>query len=372
MIVEDPDIVEQINAVLPDQIRLWRVTRTMKSFNPRTSCDSRVYEYLIPTSAFLPPPPESKFCNLSREHNGITLLQDSAARFWQEVEDRLAEFKKSPEYLSVRDDDPDVGVLALDSNVSEEDKPAAMAKLRRQKMLKQEIAKCRRGFRISEERKKSIREALSVYIGTKNFHNYTIGQTFSQPNSKRVMRSFEASEPFLIDGTEWMSLKVHGQSFMLHQIRKMVAMVLLVVRTGCPLSRMNLTFGKAKINIPKAPSLGLLLERPIFDVYNTRAGDMTADKGPIELGELDATVLEFKMKHVYDKIYAEEESESPFQTFLTSIDAYGSGGEFGYLFTDEMDTSMAQSTKPLTVDSKHQGDILIEDLEERSTMENEG
>lgn len=372
MIVEDPDIVQKINTVLPDQIRLWNITRTMKSFNPRTSCDSRIYEYLIPSAAFLPPPPESKFAKKVQECNGATLLTDSASRFWEEVESNLAELRKSDEFLAIKDDDPDVGVLALDPNIPENEKPAANANLRRQKMIKRNALQCRRKFRISAERRQRIVDTLNVYIGTKNFHNYTIGQGFTQPNSKRVMRSFTASEPFLIDGTEWLSLKVHGQSFMLHQIRKMVAMVLLVVRSGCPLDRMHLSFTKPKINIPKAPSLGLLLERPIFDVYNKRAGDLTTDKGNIEIEQNDI-VQEFKMKHIYDKIYAEEESEGTFQMFLSSVDAYGSAGEFGYLFTDDIESVVVEKKVASSeVNLQAGGEDILGEAEEKSTMENEG
>lgn len=65
----------------------------------------------------------------------------------------------------------------------------------------------------------------------------------------------------MIQGTEWLSLKVHGQSFMLHQIRKMVSLIVMLVRTDTPLKLIPETFKANKINIPKAPSLGLLLER---------------------------------------------------------------------------------------------------------------
>jgi tRNA pseudouridine38-40 synthase len=34
----------------------------------------------------------------------------------------------------------------------------------------------------------------------------------------------KCSEPFVRENLEWVTLKVHGQSFMLHQIRKMVGM----------------------------------------------------------------------------------------------------------------------------------------------------
>lgn len=370
MIIEDPEIVPKINALLPEQIRLWNVTRTMKSFNPRTSCDSRVYEYLIPSSAFLPPSPETKFHAICQERNGSTLLQDSATQFWAQLNESLAEFRQSKKFTSIRDDDPDVGTLALDPNVPEDQKPAANARLRRQKLIKNHIAKSKRAFRISEERKQLVRDALAVYIGTKNFHNYTVGQNFAQPNSKRIMRSFDASEPFLINGTEWLSLKVHGQSFMLHQIRKMVAMALLVVRSGCPLPRMQKSFESIKINIPKAPSLGLLLERPIFDAYNKRAGDMTTDRENVELGDLDDNVFDFKMKYVYDKIYAEEEQEGTFQTFLSSIDAFGASGEFEYLFTDQ--PSEGTATRLSATQKLPDGNDILAENGEASTVDNEG
>ena len=65
----------------------------------------------------------------------------------------------------------------------------------------------------------------------------------------------------MIQGTEWLSLKVHGQSFMLHQIRKMVGLIIMMIRTDTPQKLIPETFKANKINIPKAPSLGLLLER---------------------------------------------------------------------------------------------------------------
>lgn len=47
-------------------------------------------------------------------------------------------------------------------------------------------------------------------------------------------------------------------------------MAMLCTRTGTPLTLLPKTFGSAKINIPKAPALGLLLDRPVFKLYNDR------------------------------------------------------------------------------------------------------
>ncbi|KAK3064735.1 tRNA pseudouridine synthase 1, partial [Teratosphaeriaceae sp. CCFEE 6253] len=59
LIVEDEDIVEKINAELSPQIRVWGIERTIGSFSCYQACDSRWYEYLIPSHAFLPPHPSS-------------------------------------------------------------------------------------------------------------------------------------------------------------------------------------------------------------------------------------------------------------------------------------------------------------------------
>jgi tRNA pseudouridine synthase len=53
----------------------------------------------------------------------------------------------------------------------------------------------------------------------------------SDPSCKRNMKSFTADAPVVTDsGVEWIMLSVTGQSFMLHQIRKMVACTVDVVR----------------------------------------------------------------------------------------------------------------------------------------------
>ena len=39
--------------------------------------------------------------------------------------------------------------------------------------------------------------------------------------------------PFLVDGMEFCVISVRGQSFMIHQIRKMIGLVIAVVRKVC-------------------------------------------------------------------------------------------------------------------------------------------
>ncbi|KAF8001288.1 hypothetical protein HF325_003789 [Metschnikowia pulcherrima] len=165
---------------------------------------------------------------------------------------------------------------------------------------------------------------MKQYEGSHNFHNFTLGKTFKDPSAQRYMKGTSVSEPFIIEGTEWVSIKIHGQSFMLHQIRKMICMASLVVRTGCPITRISDCFGPAKINIPKAPALGLLLECPVYETYNERLAEMGYNN--IEFSGYEAEMNAFKMKNIYDKIYAEEIKENVYHGFFEFLDTFKGSG----------------------------------------------
>lgn len=190
------------------------------------------------------------------------------------------------------------------------------------KRLRQAYITARRAYRIPKRRLDRVQEALNYFVGTRNYHNYTVQKTFKDPSAKRVIKSFRANpEPILIDGTEWLSLKVHGQSFMMHQIRKMVAMVALVVRCGCDPKRVWESMGPDNISIPKAPSLGLLLERPVFDSYNKRATKELA-KDAIDFDRFRAEMDAFKQAQIYERMYRDEESENTFGNFFNHVDNF--------------------------------------------------
>jgi tRNA pseudouridine38-40 synthase len=168
----------------------------------------------------------------------------------------------------------------------------------------------KRSYRISPARLDRVRKCLAMYEGTRNYHNFTVDKAFRDPSAKRVIRSFVVNpEPILINGTEWLSLKVHGQSFMMHQIRKMVGMVALVVRCGCDPIRIMEAYGEDTISIPKAPSLGLLLERPVFDSYNKRA-QSEHGKEALDFGKYEKEMEEFKQREIYERIYQDEEKNN--------------------------------------------------------------
>ncbi|KAI4178675.1 MAG: hypothetical protein LQ348_005563 [Seirophora lacunosa] len=415
MIIEDKDIVKKINEHLPPQIRVWGFEQAKGSFSAYQLCDSRIYEYLIPTYCFLPPHPESflgrELVNLAKEADDLAGYEDrqlEVSTFWKETEemhvkpfldsldpeisaevhralyeeqpkildvepsmepleqtqDASAEVRTVPTEVQATPEVPNIGTTtkqpaseegsrsagspqALDAPnleppqsdsgselVDEQPKEAEPPEETSQrpqlspletalKQLKNTIITAKKNYRIHPTRLARVQSVLSNYTGTHNFHNYTIAKLPRDPSAKRVIKTFTAGpSPILINNTEWLSLKVHGQSFMMHQIRKMVTMAAFIVRCGCPERRMQESYAHEKLTVPKAPSLGLLLERPVFDTYNR---DLARDTSGIERGRIgfekfEAEVQEFKQREIYERIFREEEKDDTFHSFFAALD----------------------------------------------------
>ncbi|CAI0655280.1 unnamed protein product, partial [Colletotrichum noveboracense] len=95
LIIEDEDVVEKINAALPEQIRVWGIQRTNNSFSCYQTCDSRWYEYLMPTYCLLPPHPDSflwkQLVEKAKEHGHYDEFQAKLAdviKYWEEVDEK--------------------------------------------------------------------------------------------------------------------------------------------------------------------------------------------------------------------------------------------------------------------------------------------
>ncbi|PFH63213.1 hypothetical protein XA68_16652 [Ophiocordyceps unilateralis] len=357
LIIEDAAVLANINARLPDQIRVWGIQRTNNSFNCYQYCDSRWYEYLLPSYCLLPPHPHTflghKLAELAAEHGTTDELRASNADvvdFWNRVEEQqirpiLAALDPDVRAAVLErahaDTDADAGADTAVPTTSNTDAPAADAPPPPESVkpknnrdlgpidfalrdIKAAYVTAKRRYRVGPERLGRLQAALNRYVGTNNFHNYTVQKPFGDASARRHIKSFVVNpQPILIGGTEWLSLKVHGQSFMMHQIRKMVGMATLLVRCGTPLGRIEDSYADRKLAIPKAPGLGLLLERPVFENYNRRARE-SLDRPEINFDNYEKELQAFKDKNIYTRIFEVEEKENTFHAFFNQIDQFRS------------------------------------------------
>lgn len=108
-----------------------------------------------------------------------------------------------------------------------------------------------------------LREWVSVFKGTKNYHNYTKTMRFSDSQAKRYIIDIQVdlikSEKY--PDAQFVKFLIHGQSFIYHQIRKMMGVMIQMVHGNEKEDFFEKTFLQEKQRIWIAPPQGLLLNR---------------------------------------------------------------------------------------------------------------
>lgn len=297
--------VPRLNALLPEDIRVFGIMRAANSFHAKERCDSRFYEYLLPTYALAATTPEPYLNALPRpfEDHSRTSKPETIAR--------------------KRGEDSDDEAERLEG---EEDEADGVKPIEWVSKLTEAESRLIREYRIEDGRLERFKEFLLGYRGTRSFHNFTIGKSASDISSRRHIFDVQVGKPFLHEDTEWISVVFHGQSFMLHQIRKMVGLAILAIRLGCDFSLLTRCFEPAKVNIPKAPSLGLLLDKGMFGGYNKK---FAGARDAINFDDFEEERRRLKAELIYPKIYAEEAQYNRFMGWLKCNDEHGS--EFAFL-----------------------------------------
>ncbi|XP_044736563.1 tRNA pseudouridine synthase A isoform X2 [Chrysoperla carnea] len=173
-------------------------------------------------------------------------------------------------------------------------------------------------YRITEDVLSKVNETLSLFIGTKNFHNFTSKKKFRDPSANRYIISFECSKPFVKEGAEFSVIHVKGQSFMLHQIRKMIGLALAVIRGLTTNETIERSWSEDRIDIPMAPGLGLVLDQVHYDRYNERYGkDGMHDT--LDWKEVEQQIQEFKENYIYPNIISTEIKENSMYSWLETL-----------------------------------------------------
>jgi len=161
----------------------------------------------------------------------------------------------------------------------------------------------------------NVNNVFKNYLGVHYFHNYTSGKLPLEPSSQRYIMTFEAGAPFEKNGLEWSVITVKGQSFMLHQIRKMIGLAIAVIRGHTSVSTMEEAWGMERIDIPRAPGLGLMLDTVHFDKYNQKFKGDGMHEGLDWEAQTEA-VEKFKEEFIFADIMETEIAEKSMMTWM--------------------------------------------------------
>ena len=113
----------------------------------------------------------------------------------------------------------------------------------------------------------------------------------------RNILSFDCKGVFTIGSGEsavrWVRTQVHGQSFLLNQIRKMIGLAVAVYRGTAPADAIDRALDPCvDLSTPMAPELGLFLAECMFGLYNEVFGNT---REPLRLSDWAADVEAFKL-----------------------------------------------------------------------------
>ncbi|KAH7429863.1 hypothetical protein KP509_09G069000 [Ceratopteris richardii] len=172
-------------------------------------------------------------------------------------------------------------------------------------------------FHFGDAERVKLNNILSKYVGTHNFHNFTSRTRAEDPSAKRYIVSFEAVDVFQVGSMEFIRCVIVGQSFMLHQIRKMVGLAIAIFRGFAPESIIETALRRDKrITIPTAPELGLFLDECMYPTYNQKwynTHEEVSQKG------LEEQISQFKHSVIYPHMETTENKEGQMALFLHSL-----------------------------------------------------
>ncbi|KAI4344262.1 hypothetical protein L6164_011509 [Bauhinia variegata] len=364
--IDPPGLVDRLNSNLPSQIRIFGYKRVTASFNAKKFCDRRRYVYLLPVFALDPSchrDRESVMASLGSDNEFVKCLECSergrkvlglfGKRNYQlgatDVEAGISSNGDTQLTSGVRED---VGVSLnegdgnhLNNESSDEGKVSADnanseigveivvpaqdvgtdlndGSLNNSMVLGEEVNGEDKpvkgsGFCYSEKERERFNSILKHYVGTHNFHNFTTRTKAEDPAARRFIVSFDANTVVTVEGMEFVKCEVVGQSFMLHQIRKMIGLAVAIMRNCAPESLIDKAMQKdVHINVPTAPEVGLYLDECLFASYNQKWKDSHEE---LSMKAYEKEAEEFKLKYIYSHIASTEQKEGVVALWLHSL-----------------------------------------------------
>lgn len=289
--VDPPGFIERMNSNLPEQIRVFGFKRVTNSFNAKKFCDRRRYVYLLPVFALDPnshPDRESVMASVGSENELVKCAECSErgrkvvglmgrqSRVSKEevrgdvgvgngggvekveIGNGESKVEESKDFNAKESINLEIAASLNSDGVTKTEIGVSAVEEKREILQEEEAGRLteerygvetngeqtadesRSKFEYTDKEKERFNSILKRYVGTHNFHNFTTRTKAEDPSARRYIISFNADRVVSIEGIEFVRCEVIGQSFMLHQIRKMIGLAVAMMRNCCPESLMDI------------------------------------------------------------------------------------------------------------------------------------
>ena len=157
--------------------------------------------------------------------------------------------------------------------------------------------------------------------GTHSFHNFTDKGKLaaSDKSATRYLYAVFAGEQLTLRGQSYVPLRYHGQSFILHQIRKMTGLVAAIMRGVAPHDAIGRAITAPRVTpIPLSPACALVMCKSLYSNYEKRR---PAGRASVHFDDLAGEQRTFMADEIWPSVAAAE-AEGEFSRFAEAVDAY--------------------------------------------------